>query len=901
MFDDFNNLNNWLISQANYTPFWNQNNVTGTWKPENVSLNAGKLVLKLEVAKNGAAVTAYGAEVQSTALYGYGTYKFRMRAASTASDPTQAGIVRSGMISAGFNYITDSATEIDFEFQSNLPGTVSVGHFQTINNSVHFDVPVEFQPGQTFNDYMFIWKSDRIDFYINGALVGSNTEHIPSQQAYMMFNLWPTNSNAFGGTTPQSGTYYMYVDNFEYTTSTDTPPDVSLVYPAQHFPKYGFGTGNGGSPGSSETYPFVEDVEPNSLPATTPPLGHRYGIGYMPTFDQPGWPTAEAGTVVTDNSAGDAPFVKQFFYVYASSDIYMRSGKPDNTWTSWQKITNVPPVDSGIDPLVKRLEPNSKTPADDMDNYDAFVYYMPWFQNTTNPGWPTSAGTVVTDNSAVDPRYLRQMFYSAVDETDNRIYTRGAHPTTGVWQPWVLINPTVTSVPYATRSGATAFADMSGFTNDLVAPLAPAKGMITFLMDDGYVEDYTVMYPMLSAKGFPGVVAIITNYINNPDPTRLNVAQIKTLEDAGWEVMSHTVNHPALATLTEAQVVTELAQSKATLEAQGFKVRNFVYPFGSHNDYVRKQVRNLYRSGFGVDAGVNTHPLRQFDIWRVPMGSFVNPGQDTEAYYKTWVDRAKNENVWVVFLLHTGPNVQSQAQTNIIQNVVNYIQTQGVPVVTGEQGLDVFGNAVDVGDYPTGNHTLIARNGKLVTSAVDGLVSRLTQGSFINSTSAVNYPLGMSFMVVGGGESGNGWPTAPGSVVTMKAFNVNGEAGFTRQTYYQYGNNTTWMRNWDGAAWTAWEQVWPQAAPPSLFGTTQVVNLTLPLVPANSSIVHEQPAVSVTFGDQALAHPIYGLQSGLIYNTYCKPGYICVRVQNVTAADITPIAQDWSFTPINVA
>jgi len=621
----------------------------------------------------------------------------------------------------------------------------------------------------------------------------------------------------------------------------------------------------------------------------------------MPTFDQPGWPTAAAGTVVTDNSAGDAPFVKQFYYVYDSTDIYMRSGRPDNTWNPWTKITNIEPVDNSGDALVRRLLPNSKLPTDGMAAYDAFVYYMAWFQNTTNPGWPTSAGTVITDNTAVDSRYLRQMYYSAVDASDNRIYTRGADPTTGEWQPWVLINPTVTSVPFAERSGETSNADRSSFSHNLIAADAPAKGMITFLMDDGFVEDYTIMYPMLSAKGYKGVVAIITNYLDNPDPARLNVAQIKTLEDAGWEVMSHTVTHPALATLTEAQVVTELAQSKATLEANGFKVRNFVYPYGSHNPMVRKQVRNLYRSGFGTDPNVNKHPLRQFDIYRVPMGSFVNPGQDTDTYYKTWVDRAKNENVWVVFLLHTGPAQQSALQTTYIQNTVDYIQAQGVPVVTGEEGLDVFGNAVDVGDYPDGNHTLIARNGKLVTSAVDGLITRLTQGSFINSTSAVDYPLGRSFMVVGGGDSGNGWPTAPGSLETIKAFNFGGEAGFTRQWFYQYGNNTTWTRNWDGAAWTAWAQIYPIPAPPSLFGTTQIVNLVLPSIPAGSSIIHEQPAASITYGDQALAHPIYGLQDGLLWNIYCKPGYICVRIQNTTAAAITPIAQDWTFTPINVA
>lgn len=65
-----------------------------------------------------------GVELQSHFTYGYGTYEWVMRASSTSATPTGTGSVVSGQISAGFNFVNNSQTEIDFEIEGQHPNTV---------------------------------------------------------------------------------------------------------------------------------------------------------------------------------------------------------------------------------------------------------------------------------------------------------------------------------------------------------------------------------------------------------------------------------------------------------------------------------------------------------------------------------------------------------------------------------------------------------------------------------------------------------------------------------------------------------------------------------------------------------------------------------------------------------
>jgi endo-1,3-1,4-beta-glycanase ExoK len=190
----------------------------GTLSAENVDLSTGMLRLKLTQSVSGALATSTGAEIRSKQLFGFGTYSWVARAASTSATPRGAGSAISGTVTDVFNFINDSETEIDFEYQGQSSSTLEMTNYSTVSHSQSTFTPV---PGADsgFHEYKFVWSARKIDFYVDGTLVSTHTEHIPSAPAAVLINLWGTNSTSFGGLATAGATSYLYVSSFSYTAS----------------------------------------------------------------------------------------------------------------------------------------------------------------------------------------------------------------------------------------------------------------------------------------------------------------------------------------------------------------------------------------------------------------------------------------------------------------------------------------------------------------------------------------------------------------------------------------------------------------------------------------------------------------------------------------------------------
>jgi peptidoglycan/xylan/chitin deacetylase (PgdA/CDA1 family) len=78
----------------------------------------------------------------------------------------------------------------------------------------------------------------------------------------------------------------------------------------------------------------------------------------------------------------------------------------------------------------------------------------------------------------------------------------------------------------------------------------------------------------------------------------MDAAQLQAWVDGGQEVGSHTLSHANLASLSEAQQVQEIAESKTALEKivrQARGVQHFCYPYGA---YTPDTVRVVRQSGY---------------------------------------------------------------------------------------------------------------------------------------------------------------------------------------------------------------------------------------------------------------------------------------------------------------
>jgi len=210
--------------------------------------------------------------------------------------------------------------------------------------------------------------------------------------------------------------------------------------------------------------------------------------------------------------------------------------------------------------------------------------------------------------------------------------------------------------------------------------------LVTFVFDDGYATDYTVMKPVFDAQGEVACSAIITDKLNTG--SYMTNAQVQALHTAGWEILSHTKTGTSLDTLTEEQVRTEFSTSNSVLEGLGFEVNSLVYPQNDHNEMVRRVAREYYRSGRGT-VGINPRILETHQLKSVPADDHTEL-----ATYQTYVDLAETRKVWLIFNLHNTTSDDATAMGTLI----DYIQAKSISIVTFNQALDLIGNMSDAGD-----------------------------------------------------------------------------------------------------------------------------------------------------------------------------------------------------------
>lgn len=82
---------------------------------------------------------------------------------------------------------------------------------------------------------------------------------------------------------------------------------------------------------------------------------------------------------------------------------------------------------------------------------------------------------------------------------------------------------------------------------------ASSSSSLVFVYDDSPREDFTKTFPIHQEAGVPGCVAVVTGALGNEG--RLSVGNLREMESAGWEVVSNTVRHRGLGTLSVTEPV----------------------------------------------------------------------------------------------------------------------------------------------------------------------------------------------------------------------------------------------------------------------------------------------------------------------------------------------------------
>jgi peptidoglycan/xylan/chitin deacetylase (PgdA/CDA1 family) len=139
---------------------------------------------------------------------------------------------------------------------------------------------------------------------------------------------------------------------------------------------------------------------------------------------------------------------------------------------------------------------------------------------------------------------------------------------------------------------------------------------IVISFDDGYTSQDSRARPILWRLHWPGVLNLKVGNLNAADA--LPPWRVRNLIIAGWEIDAHTITHPDLTAVGDAQLWREVHGSRVQIERR-FYVRAdfFCYPAGRYNARVIDAVR---RAGFLGATTTNfglARPARPYELSRV--------------------------------------------------------------------------------------------------------------------------------------------------------------------------------------------------------------------------------------------------------------------------------------------
>ena len=151
----------------------------------------------------------------------------------------------------------------------------------------------------------------------------------------------------------------------------------------------------------------------------------------------------------------------------------------------------------------------------------------------------------------------------------------------------------------------------------------PSKTII-LSFDDGTIDHYNTVYPMLKKYGLKGTFFVISKYVGSPGS--LNEKQIVEMAQNDMEIGSHSYSHPFLDELDARELHYELKKSKDDLKTFcKQEIVSLAPPGGWFDDRVVKEARDVgYMGLFGCEIGVNDLTKGPFVYKRIEVLSDIS-------------------------------------------------------------------------------------------------------------------------------------------------------------------------------------------------------------------------------------------------------------------------------------
>lgn len=143
----------------------------------------------------------------------------------------------------------------------------------------------------------------------------------------------------------------------------------------------------------------------------------------------------------------------------------------------------------------------------------------------------------------------------------------------------------IEEVQFNVHVGSDAQARM--WLDDLRISPGETPGVVMIHFDDALETDYTEALPILRRHDMVASTFINPGYLGREvgGSPRLSVDQLDALDDAGWDICSHSMRHADLSTADAATLESEVGDAYRWLREHGFAegARYFVYPYSAYD------------------------------------------------------------------------------------------------------------------------------------------------------------------------------------------------------------------------------------------------------------------------------------------------------------------------------
>lgn len=223
-------------------------------------------------------------------------------------------------------------------------------------------------------------------------------------------------------------------------------------------------------------------------------------------------------------------------------------------------------------------------------------------------------------------------------------------------------------------------------------PSTWTEGVVAISFDDSWISQYSVVLPVLESNGIKGTFYITTEPIIDGWSDFMTPSQVKEISDKGHEIAGHTITHPHLPNLSQANLIKELTDSKTYLEnLTGKKVNSFAYPYGEMNMNVKTHVAQAgYLTGRGVEYDtLNSSTTDKYNL-RSPC---ILKSDNISLITKAIQDTKNNKELFIICLheVKEGGDEYSVTPSQFLE-IINQIKVSGVKTMTVQDATKLLFN-----------------------------------------------------------------------------------------------------------------------------------------------------------------------------------------------------------------